>query len=79
MWGRNGLVSSKKLSWHCRKLHGAWRTLSPEQRLLYLCVCAAEPNGTGSQDFLSFMNGRKFEKSDSIEELSRASSAYVMH
>jgi hypothetical protein len=90
--GRNGLVSSKKLSWRCRKLHGPWRTLSllSNASFIFLPVPArsqmmyarnrhniAEEHDLSA--FVSFINGRKFEKSDSFEELSRAPSAYVMH
>jgi hypothetical protein len=91
MWGRNGLVSSKKLSWRCRKLHGPWRTPSllsntsfifvsvPRNQMMYARIRHDIAEEQDLKTFLSFMTGQKFEKSDSIEELSRASSAYVMH
>jgi hypothetical protein len=79
-------LALSKISWFLA------HPFSPEQRLLYFCACAgAEPNDVcpnstqhciEEQDlntFLVFINGRKFEKSDSFEDLSRASSAYVMH
>jgi hypothetical protein len=92
MWGRNGLVSLKKLSWRCRKFHGPWRTLSllsnasfismsvpARNQMMYARIRHDNAEEQDLKTFLSFINGRKFEKSDSFEELSRASSAYVMH
>jgi hypothetical protein len=92
MWGRNGLVSLKKLSWRCRKFHGPWRTLSllsnasflfvsvpARSQMMYARIRHEIAEEQDLNTFLSFINGRKFEKSDSFEELSRASSAYVMH
>jgi hypothetical protein len=91
MWGRNGLVSLKKLSWHCRKFHGPWRTLSllsnasfffvsvpARSQMMYARIRHDIAEEQDLNTFLSFINGRKFEKSDSFEELSRASSAYVL-
>ena len=92
MWGRNGLVSLKKLSWRCRKFHGPWRTLSllsnasffsmsvpARNQMMYARIRHDNAEEQDLETFLSFINGRKLEKSDSFEELSRASSAYVMH
>jgi hypothetical protein len=47
MWGRNGFVSLKKLSWRRRKTHGSWRSVSVLNNACFLfCVCSgAEPNG----------------------------------